>query len=330
MNSAKQSILMASMELKATNFLSQKDSNYKNFFLYGEEPSLTFRCLKHVLLNEDMKMIEKIYLNLDDENFESNFTQSIMTNSLFNEKKIIFINLEKNRLNKDILKNISIVCELESSNKIIMQTPNISKKVFKKDIAPTLTDKFVTIDCSILYESDVVGFLEQNLPESLNNRKSIMELVSLYEGNFSLLVNDIDLIQLLPDDSDLRQHVFGDSSVKNNFKLAEYIANNNYEAALEIVDSMERNDRNSITLLIWMLTRDCNALNALKMGRKNLKEFGIWDNQINLYQKMENRLTKNQITEVTSILDDADKKVKGVLPGNSWLTAREAVRLLSA
>lgn len=321
---------MASMELKATNFLSQKDSNYINFFFYGEEPSLTFRCLKHVLLNEDMKIIEKIYLNLDDENFESNFTQSIMTNSLFNEKKIIFINLEKNRLNKDILKNISIVCELESRNKIIMQAPNISKKVFKKDIAPTLTDKFVTIDCSILYESDVVGFLQQNLPESLNNRKSIMELVSLYEGNFSLLVNDIDLIQLLPDDSDLRQHVFGDSSVKNNFKLAEYIANNNYEAALEIVDSMERNDRNSITLLIWMLTRDCNALNALKMGRKNLKEFGIWDNQINLYQKMENRLTKNQITEVTSILDDADKKVKGVLPGNSWLTAREAVRLLSA
>ena len=321
---------MASMELKATNFLSQKDSNYINFFFYGEEPSLTFRCLKHVLLNEDMKIIEKIYLNLDDENFESNFTQSIMTNSLFNEKKIIFINLEKNRLNKDILKNISIVCELESSNKIIMQAPNISKKVFKKDIAPTLTDKFVTIDCSILYESDVVGFLEQNLPESLNNRKSIMELVSLYEGNFSLLVNDIDLIQLLPDDSDLRQHVFGDSSVKNNFKLAEYIANNNHEAALEIVDSMERNDRNSITLLIWMLTRDCNALSALKMGRKDLKEFGIWDNQINLYQKMENRLTKNQITEVTSILDDADKKVKGVLPGNSWLTAREAVRLLSA
>ena len=321
---------MASMELKATNFLSQKDPNYINFFFYGEEPSLTFRCLKHAVLNEDMKMVEKIYLNLDDENFESNFTQSIMTNSLFNEKKIIFINLEKNRLNKDILKNISIVCELESSNKIIMQTPNISKKAFKKDIAPALTDKFVTIDCSILYESDVIGFLEQNLPKSLNNRKNIMELVSLYEGNFSLLVNDIDLIQLLPDDSDLRQHVFGDSSVKNNFKLAEYIANNNYEAALEIVDSMERNDRNSITLLIWMLTRDCNALNALKMGRKNLKEFGIWDNQINLYQKMENRLTKNQITEVTSILDDADKKVKGVLPGNSWLTAREAVRLLSA
>ena len=53
------------------------------------------------------------------------------------------------------------------------------------------------------------------------------------------------------------------------------------------------------------------------MGRKNLKEFGIWDNQINLYQKMENRLTKNQITEVTSILDDADKKAKGVLRGNS-------------
>ena len=44
---------------------------------------------------------------------------------------------------------------------------------------------------------------------------------------------------------------------------------------------------------------------------------------------MENRLTKNQITEVVSALDDADKKVKGVLPGNPWLTAREAVKLLS-
>ena len=78
-----------------------------------------------------------------------------------------------------------------------------------------------------------------------------------------------------------------------------------------------------------MLTRDCNALNALKMGKQNLKEFGIWDNQINLYQKMGNRLTKHQIAEVTSVLDDADKKVKGVLPGNSWLKAREAVKLLS-
>ena len=320
---------MASMELKATNFLSQKNPNYINFFLYGEEPSLTFRCLKHAVLNEDMKMVEKIYLNLDDDNFESNFMQSIMTKSLFNEKKIIFINLEKNRLNKDILKNIGIACGLESNNKIIIQTPNISRKVFKKDIVPALTDKFTIIDCSILYESDVVGFLEQNLPESLNNRKSIMELVSLYEGNFSFLVNDIELIQLLPEDSDLRQHVFGDSSVKNNFKLAEHIANNNYEAALGIVDSMEENDRNSITLLIWMLTRDCNALNALKMGKQNLKEFGIWDNQIDLYQKMGNRLTKHRITEVTNVLDDADKKVKGVLPGNSWLTAREAVKLLS-
>ena len=157
-----------------------------------------------------------------------------------------------------------------------------------------------------------------------------MELVSLYEGNFSLLVNDIDLIQLLPDDSDLRQHVFGDSSVKNNFKLAEYIANNNYEAALEIVDSMERNDRNSITLLIWMLTRDCNALNALKMGRKNLKEFGIWDNQINLYQKMENRLTKNQITEVTSILDDADKKVTNDKPLDLSITKSVVTMLFTA
>ena len=64
MNSARQSRLMASMELKATNFLSQKDSNYINFFLYGEEPSLTFRCLKHVLLNEDMKMIERYILIL--------------------------------------------------------------------------------------------------------------------------------------------------------------------------------------------------------------------------------------------------------------------------
>ena len=39
---------------------------------------------------------------------------------------------------------------------------------------------------------------------------------------------------------------------------------------------------------------------------------------------------RRDLFETKKIKSPNDKKVKGVLPGNSWLTAREAVRLLSA
>ena len=171
---------MASMDLKATNFLSQKDSNYINFFLYGEEPSLTFRCLKHVLLNEDMKMIEKIYLNLDDENFESNFTQSIMTNSLFNEKKIIFINLEKNRLNKDILKELS---DVKSDKQILVgfaletddEVNNAKLKLKNKNLDAIVMNSLNDDGSGFDSDTNQVTFITELISKKINlNSKSVV------------------------------------------------------------------------------------------------------------------------------------------------------------
>ena len=43
---------------------------------------------KHCLKDHDLQLLEKIYLNVDDDNFESLLDQSLMMNSLFNEKKL--------------------------------------------------------------------------------------------------------------------------------------------------------------------------------------------------------------------------------------------------
>ena len=325
----KKLVAMTSRELKFTDFLSQEVPDNLNIILYGDEPSLVVKCLQHALSNEDINLVEKIYIKLDDENFQEIFSQQIVTKSLFSEKKIIFIHLDKNRLNKDILTNLNTIYEAGKSSRILIQVPNITKKVINKDIAPKAVD-FLLIDCSISFELDVKKFLEDNLPSDFKNDETILELIAKYEGNFSLLINDLELLKLVPNEPELINQVFGDSSIKNNFKLTEHIANGNSSHALEIVDSMEKNDRNSINLLLWMLTRDCYALHIIKSGRRNLKHYGIWDKQASLYKKIDKRLSAKNLKKIIALLDESDKKNKGALNGSPWLAAKKAIHALSS
>ena len=79
-----------------------------------------------------------------------------------------------------------------------------------------------------------------------------------------------------------------------------------------------------------MLTRDCNALRIIKSGRSYLKHYGIWDKQASLYKKIDKRLSGKSLKRIIVLLDEADKKNKGVLNGNPWLAAKKAIHALSS
>ena len=321
---------MSNFNTDVNSFLNLENFSHKKFLIFGEEPALIVKAKNHALADEDLRMVEKVYLDMEERDFEENFNQAILSNSLFNEKKIIFIRLNKNRLNKDLIASFKSISEANTENLIFIEIQNISKKIILKDILPIFKSNSHVVECSIANDSNVIDFLAANLPQIANNEKNINNLVKLYEGNFSLLVNDLEILKVL----DLKEeekilNIFNDNGIRKSSRLIEHISKKETQQAIEILESMKSNDRNSISLLIWILARDCQALNALKDNNTNLKSLNIWDSQIKWYQAIAKRVSIQQIKESINNLDKADKSLKGLIDGDPWIKVKDVVLELS-
>tara|TARA_B100000965_G_C19558582_1_gene743394 strand:+ start:423 stop:1391 length:969 start_codon:yes stop_codon:yes gene_type:complete len=321
---------MSNFNTDVNSFLNLEKFSHKKFLIFGEEPALIVKAKNHALADEDLRMVEKVYLDMEERDFEENFNQAILSNSLFNEKKIIFIRLKKNRLNKDLIASFKSISEANTENLIFIEIQSISKKIILKDILPIFKSNSHVVECSIANDSDVIDFLAVNLPQIANNEKNINNLVKLYEGNFSLLVNDLEILKVL----DLKEeekilNIFNDNGIRKSSRLIEHISKKETQQAIEILESLKSNDRNSISLLIWILARDCQALHALKDNDTNLKSLNIWDSQIKWYQAIAKRVSIQQIKESINNLDKADKSLKGLVDGDPWIKAKDVVLELS-
>ena len=321
---------MSNFNIDINNFLRLENFSHKKFLIFGEEPALIVKAKNHALADEDLRMVEKVYLDMEERDFEENFNQAILSNSLFNEKKVIFIRLKKNRLNKDLIASFKLISEANTESLILIETQSISKKIILKDVLPIFKSNSHIVECSIVNDLNVIDFLAANLPEIVNNKTNINNLVKLYEGNFSLLVNDLEILKVL----DLKKekqilNIFNDNGIRKSSRLIEHISKKETQQAIEILESMKSNDRNSISLLIWILARDCQALNALKDNNTNLKSLNIWDSQIKWYQAIAKRVSIQQIKESINNLDKADKSLKGLIDGDPWIKAKDVVLELS-
>ena len=322
---------MLNLNTDFNEFLNLKDFSYNKFFFFGNEPALFVKGKNHSLMEHDLRLLEKVYLNLENEDFDQKFYEATLSNSLFNEKKIIFIDFKKSRLNKALISSLEVVAESETDNLIILEIQNISKKIILKDILPIFKSNTHVVDCSISSDLDVRNYLKSNLPKAANYSSMIDRLISLYEGNFSLLLNDLKILEILNFDEEQKiLNIFNDNGVKKNSKLIEYISKKDTKKAIDVIDSMKRNDRNSIGLLIWILVRDCHAITLLKTKNNALKSLNIWGNQTKWYEMIASRASHQQIKDSIHNLDKADKSLKGVIGGDPWVRAKDAVMVLVA
>ena len=321
---------MLNKTIKAIKFLARPKHESVKFILFGDEHALCFKTKHHCLKDQDLQLLEKVYLDLDDDNFESLLDQSLMTNSLFNEKKAVFISLNKNRLNKDLIQKFQKIIEYETKNILIVEILSLTKKAIEKELIQDFKGSAVFIDCSPPYESEIKDFLETNLPGYLNKIQNIQIFIEMYEGNFSALLNDLEILKILEiNNEETAMKVFSNKGDKNNYKLIEYISNRDTKLALSVIESMRLNDRNSVALLIWILSRDINAIKYVSEG-KNIRSLGIWENQIQWYQKISSRITPKTINKLINEVNIIDKKFKGVLNGDPWNNIKDVVINLSA
>ena len=321
---------MSNKQIRAINFLASHEHQSVKFFIYGNEHALCYRSKHHCVKNKDLKIMEKVFLDLESVDFESLLNQSLMSNSLFNEEKIIYIAFKKNRLNKELLNKFQLIMEYVTKNTIVVDIPNLTKKTIEKELINHKDGNAIFIDCFMPFESEVRKFLESNLPNYLKKTEYIEHLIEMYEGNFSLFLNDFEILNLLKiDNADIAMQVFSKNVNKGNSKLIEYICKKDAKLALSVIQSMKTNDRNSVPLLVWILIRDINAIKYLKEG-KSIKSLRIRENQVQWYKKISSRLTLKTIEKLVNELDLVDKRFRGVLNGDPWNGIKSIVLSLSA
>ena len=210
---------MSAKLIKAIKFTLSATDNVNKYFLFGDEHILMYQAKNHCLKNLDIKLLEKFYIDIADENFDANLDQCLMSNSLFNEQKVVFLSLSKNRLNKELVERFKKITAYETDNILITEITNLSKKIIEKDIISKLDGDGCFIDCSSPYDSEIENYLKNNLPGFLNKNEHIKVLLEMYEGNFSALFNDLEILRILEIKEEKEaMTIFTSNGDKNNYK----------------------------------------------------------------------------------------------------------------
>ena len=124
---------MSAKLIKAIKFSLSTTDNENKYFLFGDEHILMYQVKNHCLKTLDIKLLEKFYIDIADENFDAKLDQCLMSNSLFNEKKVVFLALSKNRLNKELVERFKKIMAYETDNILITEITNLSKNATAED-----------------------------------------------------------------------------------------------------------------------------------------------------------------------------------------------------
>ena len=312
------------MNTSCLDFLQKKELDKDFYMLYGDEPACIFKSKEHIIqcnfLNSEFT---RINLDLEDDDFIEILNEATMSQDMFASGKIIFFKFSKNRLNKEIREKIELISNHEADIVSVLEISEVKVSTLKKDLFSKLS-RGMLIDCSEPSEKEIFNFLRLNLPDSLVSDEQIKLHQSLYEGNFSALLNDMELLKIV-DDSKYIESIFSESSVKDNRKIINYLADNKIDSVIDVINYYEKNEPGMIPLLVWLFNRDLQAVNMILSRRGSVRKLGIWDSQLASYNKIAKRFNKKKIESALSLLDESDKKFKGYLKGSPWDSLREVV-----
>ena len=312
------------MNTSCLEFLQKKELDKGFYVLYGDVPACIFKSKEHIIQSKFLNSeFTRINLDLEDDDFIEILNEAKMSQDMFASGKIIFFKFSKNRLNKEIREKIELISNHEADIVSVLEISEVKVSTLKKDLFSKLS-RGMLIDCSEPSEKEIFEFIKFTLPDNLVSDEQIKIHQSLYEGNFSLLVNDMELLKIV-DDSKYIDNIFSENSTKDNSKLVTYLSEKKIGSAIEVLNYYEKNEPGIIPLLIWLFNRDIQAINMILTKNGSPKKLGIWDSQLNSYNKIAKRFTKKKIESALFLLDESDKKFKGFLRGNPWDSLREVM-----
>lgn len=149
--------------------------------------------------------------------------------------------------------------------------------------------------------------------------QALQVLVERSEGNLLALSQEIEKLSLLYPQSTLTleriEHSVADSSHYSVFDLTSATSQSDTKRALRIIERLQE-EGEAPTLLLWNLTRELQAMEAISCGQK--PDIYLPRPRQQALEHLASRLGTRRLQLLIQLAFKTDAQIKGQLPGNAW------------
>lgn len=304
------------------------------YLIAGDEPLIVQESASQVRdFLESSGYEERISYQVDSTFDWSQIEESSQNLSLFSEKKIIELNIGSGKLGQSGAKKLNQLLEIENDDICWLLTGN------KLEAAQQNSAWCKVIVKKGLY-AQVWPIQGQRLPAWIRQRISTYQLnlapeaialiAELTEGNLLASQQAIDLLVMIfkPGQRvgvDDIKAVLADDTRFNIFELVDQLLNFEAAKASHIIKRLKQEDKGSVPLLIWALTRELRSLiqmSELQAKGQSVEQvmnaFKVWPKRKPLIKKALTQRSLAHWHRLLSQLADVDCMAKGAKPGDAW------------
>lgn len=267
---------------------------------------------------------------------------SVSSYSLFTEKQVVELHFNTATLNEAFSKQLQhLLTLLHSDILLLLSFPKLDQKTQKTAWLQEIEKRGVVTPIWPIESQQLPGWLRQRMRQTnlSTNEMGLRLLADATEGNLLAAAQVISQLfacygpgQLSPDQI---AELLSDHARFDIFQLAEQCLAGNTGKALRILQHLKQVNTEA-TLVLWALAREArlsiNLQTAITQGKSFdsfCRENAIWDKRKPALKAISQRYTKIDWPLLFTKLSDVDLQIKGIKPGNFWMTFEQICLLFS-
>lgn len=249
----------------------------------------------------------------------------LQSQSLFSDNTAI-IATGKQKITDDMLgslKQFAFDCQAgDSQNALLWLLPKQDKKSQTTKAFKLFHEYGNILDTEIYNErtrQDLLALKANEFHLQLNDEAWHL-LLSHTEGNLLAAHQALWRLSILPnhqmiDAPTLLQALVSDNTY-NVFNLSDALIAQDIQLVLKILHELRRLDT-APSLVLWAFAKDIQIVQGLSTN-KDPASLGVWQSKIALYEKLKNRLSGDDLAQLSSLMFDTDSAIKGVASYGIW------------
>lgn len=319
------------MQLTFKNLNQQVQQNLAPFYLISGDEILLIREAREIIRtaakSRDYLQHERI---IAERGFNSNqFLHIVLSQNLFNEKRLVEIDHSSLKLAKDMSK--TLVSYAESPNPdaiVVLITDKLTREQQNTQWYKKISAAAATLVIWPINNQELPGWITARL-NALNIRadqESIKLLANLTEGNLLATQQAIEKIKLLyPNEAITAAKISTlliDNAKFNVFDLVNHALQGNARHCIRILNNLQQEEVEPI-LVLWALTREIRHLLTLieKIENGTPVEQALkqeWQMRKPLVKSALTRHTPKSLSQSLYSAAKIDQIIKGIGAGNVW------------
>lgn len=265
----------------------------------------------------------------------SEITNLIHAYTLFSSKRVIELQFPAT-ITATIGKQLQQVCaELNDSTILIASFPKLDTKTQQAAWFRQIEKNAIFVPIWPIETARLPNWLKQRAQqfEIILEPASLQLLADAVDGNLLAAAQTLEKIYMTYGKGKISlaqvEEILSDQARFDVFQLVEQCMLGHADKVIRILQSLKQTDNEPI-LVVWALAREIRLLLTIleqQQHGKNLdqcfRDQGIWEKRKPPLRAALQRFSYTQWQSLLSQLSDIDQQIKGIAPGNCWITLEQ-------